>query len=254
MTTTNPTGTSATRVPDAEDPRAAERTERFRQRVAGGCLVLAPLAFAAAELLAPEVTGSSASATYDAFAADRTGAVWATMFGLLSTILFLPALFGLLTPAVRRGSRWGHAALAAAIYGLVMAHAALGGVDLAFWAMTDPTLDRSTMLALLRVIMGNPAVGAPLLIGHYILGLAIVSLGVAMIRSRLFPRWTGYAVVASLVVDMVLGTLPVPGEIADVLSDGLLVAGLGAVGLRMTASSRTVQGLQPAAVQRRAAP
>jgi hypothetical protein len=233
VTTTSPTGSSATKVPDAADPRAAERTERFRQRVAGVCLVLAPLAFAAAELLAPEVTGSSASATYDAFAADRTGSVWATMFGLLSTILFLPALFGLLTPVVRRGSRWGHAALAATIYGLVMAHAALGGVNLAFWAMSDPSLDRSAMLALLRVIMGSPAVGAPLLIGHYIFGLGIVALGVAVIRSRLFPRWTGYAVIASLLVDMVLGTLPVPGEIADVLSDGLLIAGMGAIGLRM---------------------
>ena len=242
MTTINPPGSHTTTGLDrtgAHETDDAGRTLRFRRTVAGTCLVLAPLAFAAAELLAPEVKGSSASATYVAIAADRTGAVWATMFGLLSTILFLPALFGLLTPVVRRGSRWGHAALAATIYGLVMAHAALGGVNLAFWAMTDPSLDRSQMIALLRVIMGTPAVGAPLLIGHYVFGLGIVALGVAMIRSRLFPRWTGYAVVASLVVDMVFGALPVPGEIADVLSDGLLVAGLGAVGLRLLAGRTT---------------
>ncbi|GAA2164197.1 hypothetical protein FHX52_4787 [Humibacillus xanthopallidus] len=98
-TTTTSTTTSATETPSAND---VARADSFRRRVAGLCLVLAPIAFSAAEMLAPE-GGSDAPSVYAGWAAHRTAGLVAAFIGLAATILFLPGFFGLLAPVVGRG-------------------------------------------------------------------------------------------------------------------------------------------------------
>ena len=230
MTTTSPhpaAGGAATATPDD-----AVRVATFRRRVAGGCLVLAPLAFAAAELLGPEGTGT-ARQIFDGWAAHRTAGLVACFAGLAATLLFIPGIFGLVTPLVGRGRRAAHIAVGTILYGLVMAHAALVGVNLVFHAMTDPSLDRNQMVRLGNVLMHEIPVGAPLLLGHYVFAVGLICLGIAIIRSQAHPRWTGVAIIAGLVCDMVLGSLPLPADIGAVVSDALLVAGFATIGVRM---------------------
>lgn len=230
MTTTSPRDTEIPTPPLQQD--AFARVAAYRRRVAGACLVLAPLAFAAAELLAPEGSGTSRQ-ILDAWAAHRTAGLLSCFAGLLATLLFLPGIFGLVSPLVGRGRRAAHIAVGTILYGLVMAHAALVGVNLVFYAMTDPSLDRNQMVRLGDVLMHDVPVGAPLLLGHYVFAIGVVSLAIAIIRSGAHPRWTGIALIAALVSDMVLSSLPLAADIGAVVSGALLVAGFATIGIRM---------------------
>ncbi|MGZ4745213.1 MAG: DUF4386 family protein [Oryzihumus sp.] len=222
-------------------PEAAQRAADIRRRIAGACLVLAPVAFALAEVLAPEGDGT-AQQVLAGWSAHRSAGLAATFCGLVSTMLFIPAIFGLLTPITGRGRRAGHLAAAAMIYGLVMAHAALGGVNLMFYVMTDPSLERSQMLRLGEVLMHQTAVGAPLLLGHLVFSLGVAALGVAIIRSRVFPRWTGVAVLLWLAVDVLAGFVPAPSLAADLLSNAFGIAGLGTIGWWLLSGRTARQG------------
>jgi hypothetical protein len=115
----------------------------------------------------------------------------------------------------------------------VTAHAALTGINLTFWAMSDPSLDRGQMVRLLDILHNTPAVGAPLLIGHYIFALGVVALGIAITRSRIFPHWTGFAVIAAVIVDIVADVLPITHEPGEMLSNLLFITGLVAIGICM---------------------
>jgi hypothetical protein len=235
MTTTS-AASAAVAVP-LQEPGPAAEAGTFRRRVAGACLVLAPLAFSAAELLGPEGNGTSRQ-VLDAWAAHRTPGLLSCFAGLAATLLFLPGVAGMLQPVVGRGRRAGHIAAATILYGLVMAHAALVGVNLVFYTMTDPSLDPGQMVRLGDVLLHEPAVGAPLLFGHYLFSIGIVALGIAVIRSGLYPRWTGIALIVALVTDMALGSAPLPDHIGDVVSEVFLVAGFGAIGLQLLKGRR----------------
>jgi hypothetical protein len=228
-TTTSTTTSATTDPPSASD---VARADSFRRRVAGLCLVLAPIAFSAAEVLAPP-GGNDAPSVYAGWASHRTEGLVAAFIGLAATILFLPGFFGLLGPVVGRGRRVGHIAIGAVLYGLVMAHAALTGVNLAFYGATAPNVDRASALSVMDSLMTNPAVGAPLLLGHYVFTLGVLLVAVAVIRSRQFVRWAGWAVLAAVVSDIVLGSLPVDGLIGDVVSGSLLVMGFAVLGLQL---------------------
>jgi hypothetical protein len=89
------------------------------------------------------------------------------------------------------------------------------------------------MVRLLDILQNTPAVGAPLLLGHYIFALGVVALGIAITRSRMFPRWTGFAVIAAVIVDIFAEGLPLTHEPGEVLSNLLFIAGLATIGIRM---------------------
>lgn len=226
MSTTTPRTEVAA---DSAVDEQTSRTWRRREVIAGLCLIAAPIAFTAAELIAPEADGNSAQ-MLSGFAQNRTGGLLAAAFGLVSTMLFIPAVFGLLTRITARGSRWGHVAVAAIIYGLVTAHAALGGVNLMFYAMTDPTMNRGQMVRLMDVLTNSPVIAAPLLLGHQVFAVGVVALGVAVLRSRRLPRWTGVALILWLVVDVVAEALPTPHLVGPAASDGFGVVGLATMG------------------------
>lgn len=218
--------------PQAVDGRDDAGVAAFRRKATGLCLILAPVAFAAAELLAPE-DGHDGPSTYAAWSTHRGPGLAAAFAGLLATMLFLPGFFGLVGAITSRGRRLAHIALGALVYGLITAHAALVGVNLVFYAATSPRVDRAAAVSVLDGLMSNIAAGAPLLLGHYVFTMGVLLLGVAVLRSGRFPRWTGWAVIAAVVTDVVLGSLPIGGLVSDIVSDGLLIAGFAAIGWRL---------------------
>jgi len=219
-----------------EDTQAAT-TAAFRRKATAVCLVLAPIAFAAAELLAPE-GGNDASTTYAAWSAQRSAGLVSAFAGLVATMLFLPGFFGLVGAIAARGRRVAHIGLGAVVYGLVTAHAALVGVNLVFYSATAPSVDRAAAVQVLDALMNNVAIGAPLLLGHYVFTIGVLLLGVAVLRSHRFPRWTGWGVIAAVLSDVVLGSLPLDRLISDAVSEGLLIAGFGAIGWRLLTSAK----------------
>jgi hypothetical protein len=232
---THPTTTATQGV----EPNSGQTAPQARQRAVGICLIAAPVAFAAAEILAPESTGTSAQ-MLSSFAANRTAGLTAALLGILSVMLFVPGILGMLRPITGRGRRWALTAAAATTYGLVTAHAALGGINIMFYAMTDPSLSRPQMVHLMDVLMNTPAAGLPLLLGHVIFGLGIITLGITVLRSHAFPVWTGAALVLWIVVDMTLGSLSVPRVVGDIGSSSFGVAALATIGW-LTLTRRTAQ-------------
>jgi hypothetical protein len=86
------------------------------------------------------------------------------------------------------------------------------------------------MVRLMDVLMNTPSAGLPLLLGHEVFGLGIVALGIAVIRSRVFPRWTGVALILWLATDAAFGMLPVTHILGDIVSDAFGVAALSTIG------------------------
>ena len=122
------------------------------------------------------------------------GALLATvLLGIGPSMLFLPALRGLLQQVRRRGVGHAHVAAAMIVYAVV-ANAALWGVNLMFWEMARPGLDRTAMAALLDGLQYEK-VGAPLLLGHVMLASGFILLGVGLWRANVAPRWAALLVI-----------------------------------------------------------
>lgn len=204
----------------------------FRRTVAGLCLLLAPALFAAAEILTPQPSGSAA-AQLASFAQHRGQLMVGVLCGLASSMLFVPALFGLLHQIRGRGVVFAHVAAALMIYGLVT-DTALTGVNVMFWVMTKPGMNHAAMVSLLNGLLhGTAALGAPLLAGHYLFAVGVLLLGIAVWRARLTPRWAGILVALFPVTDVVLSPA---GDLASLVSDVIGVVGFGVLGWRTLAA------------------
>lgn len=215
----------------------------FRRVVAGLCLVAAPLLFAAAEILTPQPSGAAA-AQLAAFAPHRDQLLAGVLCGLASSMLFVPALFGLLHRIRDRGVVYAHVAAAMILYGLVTG-AALGGINVMFWVMTKPGMNRGAMVGLLNGLQhGSAALGAPLLAGHYLFALGIVLLGIAAWRAHLVPRWAAILVALFPVADVALSPA---GDVSSLVSDAIGIAGFAALGLRLLATPDREWDTAPAA-------
>jgi len=201
----------------------------FRRVVAGLGLVAAPLLFAVAEIATPQPSGSAA-AQLASFAQHRHLLLVGLLCGLASTMCFVPALFGLLHTIRDRGVVYAHVAAALIIYGLVT-QAALGGINVMFWAMTKPGMNHAAMVNLLNSLEhGSAVAGAPLLAGHYLFAVGVVLLGIAVWRARLAPRWAGILVALFPISDVALSAA---GDISSLISDAIGVVGFAALGSRL---------------------
>jgi uncharacterized protein DUF4386 len=204
----------------------------FRRTVAGLCLVAAPVLFAAAEIATPDSSGSAA-AQLARYAQHRDQLLIGVLCGLASTMLFVPALFGLLQQIRRRGVVYAHIAAVMVVYGLVT-DAALGGVNVMFWVMAGPGMNHGAMVSLLNSLEhGSAALGAPLMAGHYLFALGIILLGVALWRARIAPRWAGILVALFPLSDIALSSA---GDISSLVSDLIGIIGFAALGWRMLSS------------------
>jgi len=203
---------------------------RFRRTVAGCALVLGPVLFAAAELSGPELTGSSAHQVAQ-LAAHRGQQVVSSLLSIATAMVLLIGVLGAVHLVRRRGVVAAHLAAVLSVYGLVAAHAALGGVNLVFAELGTPGLDRTAMVDLYDTVT-HSAIGAPLLLGHFALVVGLLLLGVSLWRAGVGPRWAAVCVVLYPVSDVLLSIVPA-SEVADVVSNGFGIVGLGALGLHV---------------------
>jgi hypothetical protein len=206
----------------------------FRRTTAGLSLLSAPLLFAGSEMLAPDASGGAA-AELTAYAQHRAPLLAGALLGIASSIAFIPALFGLLHRVRGRGVVYGHVGLALMLYGLVTAHSALPGINIVFWEMAKPGMDRSAMISLLDGLQHEPA-GAPLLLGHYLFALGYILLGVALWRANSFPHWAAACVILAPTTDILAGFTPLDSFIGDLISSTFAIVGFAAIGLKLLAS------------------
>jgi hypothetical protein len=72
------------------------KAAKFRQTLAGLCLLLAPLLFAAAELLGPDAPGDAAT-QLAAYAEHRSSLLTSALLSIASSIVFIPHCSGCCT-------------------------------------------------------------------------------------------------------------------------------------------------------------
>jgi hypothetical protein len=203
----------------------------FRRITAGCSLVVGPVLFAGAELLAPEqVDGDRAQLAE--YAAHRGALMTSSFLSIASALVLLAGALGLIHLVRGRGVTFANLAAILIGYGLVAAHAALGGVNLMFAEMARPGLDRTAMVGLLHSVMSDVGLGAPLLAGHYIFVIGLILLAVATWRGRVGPTWASVCVLLFPVSDILLGNLPYP-LVADVISNAFGIVGFATLGLHL---------------------
>jgi hypothetical protein len=207
----------------------------FRRTLGGLCLILAPILFAIAEITYPSSSGNGAQ-QLDAAARNHDVMLADIYFGIASAILFMPAIYALLHVTRKRGVVLGHVAAILTVAGLSLAHLALGGLQLMLWAMAGPGADRQAMASFIDKTQQNPA-ALPLVLGHDLFAFGIIVFGIAVWRSGFGYRWAGPAIAIGVVIDIVGGTIGLPDMLIAILSDGIFVTGLAAVGLKVLLTS-----------------
>jgi hypothetical protein len=207
----------------------------FRRLTAGIALITGPVLFAAAELLAPEQVAGERE-QFAEYAAHRGALFASSFFSIASALVLLAGLLGLVHLVRRRGATYANVAALLLGYGLIAAHAALGGVSLVFAEMVRPGLDRTAMLQLFHRIMHDAGLAAPLLLGHYIFVVGLILLGVATWRGRIGPIWASVCVLLFPISDVLLSNVPNPA-VSDIVSNVFSLVGFGALGLYLLSMS-----------------
>ena len=200
-------------------------SDTFRRLVVGVSLIGAFVALLASELLAPSQGDGNAELL--AAVADHHGAwLGSNVLLLASTILFVPAVFGVLHLVRDRTPRLGHFAAGFGILG------ALGHVGYVTYSIVVYEAARvgarGEMVALLdRLDEGASVILLPLILSF---AVSVLLLGIALYRARIAPRWVMLAVIAAVVIEI---GAPGTSIALAAVKQGLGAAAFGYVGVRV---------------------
>ena len=212
----------------------------FRRTLAGLCLIAAPLAILASEVSLHLVTPKNPLDTGQQLAiiAENPG-TWqlAILLGLLAAILFVPAILGMVHLLRGRGVVLGHIGGGLAligVLGLAGHQALLSAFGEIAKAGTALGLDQGLMVKVTER-MEDSVIGAIIVLLMWLLGLffGLILLSIGLYRARFVPIW----VVACPILALVSAFLPFTSDVPKLISVGFLIAGLGAIGLKVLALS-----------------
>ncbi|MDQ3251056.1 MAG: hypothetical protein ACR2FR_05100 [Rubrobacter sp.] len=199
--------------------------ENFRRTLAGLCLIGAPLVL----LVAMIVHGGGGDAGLVKTMAESPGRLQAAnLLIMFSSVLFVPALVGLLGLVRGRGVVLAHIGVALAIVG-VMGHAVWAGFQIVLLGLVQSGAVNSARMS--ELISGGPPnagfviVMLAFMIGFF-LGLLFVAGG--LWRSGAVPVWAAVCIFLVPFADFVPG-----GAIVSILGPILCLIGFGAAGLKL---------------------
>ncbi len=200
--------------------------DNFRRTLAGVCLILAPLVLALALLVHP----GQGEAGFVQTMADSPGRVEAaSLLVILSSVLFVPALVGILRLMGGRGTVLGLVGVGLALIG-VIGHAVWAGFDIVLVWMANSEIDRAQLSA---AVDGGPpsGIGFTLILLMFMAGffLGLIFLAVGLWRSGAVPRWAA----ALIAVGPLFEFLPVDNEAVFMTGVALFVVGFGVIGLNL---------------------
>src|SRR5947209_20138814 len=137
----------------------------FRKTVAGWCMIAAPLFLLASQIVSPKLkTDEAAQIAVVVDHADR----WyiASLLGLVSIVLAVPAVLGLMHMLRERRVAYGHAGGGLALLGLL---AAMGGtaIGMVVWQMAAGGADTAQMAALLDRVNTTAGTFVPFYAGPF---------------------------------------------------------------------------------------
>lgn len=195
----------------------------FRRTVAGLCLIAAPLALGLALLLHP---GEGEAGVVQSIA-DNPGLIEAaSLLIILSSVLFVPALMGILSLVRGRGVALVHIGVGLMLIG-VIGHAVWTTFQLVMAALLQSNLGQSQLAAAVEG-GGPPPIGLMvalvMFLGGFFLGLLVLAAG--LWRSHTVPKWVAVGLVLVAAGDFIPG-----GKVVTAVGIALTVACFGAIGL-----------------------
>ena len=204
------------------------KTERFRRWVAGVSLIGFAVMLVAQDVVGPR-TPDDPAGQYAAVAADRGGMVASSIFLLVSSILLVPAVFGILHLLRERGVTLGHIGGALAIIG------ALGHVGVMTWQLVLVEItkvgDRDAMYALIDRLDNSTIVAVIVFPMILAFALGLLLLAIALWRARFVQGWAAILVVAAVALD--IGAPDGAPAAVSIAKQLLAFAAFAYVGLRM---------------------
>jgi hypothetical protein len=150
------------------------------------------------EFIVDPANSDKAGKIYAAASAHHGRMVAAAAFLLVSSLLIVPAVFGLARLMRERGKGLGIAARVLAVMG-AMGHAALATTYLVWAELPSPHADPAQMVAAIDRVVNSSSLGIlfPLIIAF---PLALVVFFIGTVRARIAPRWLLVPVLAAPVV------------------------------------------------------
>lgn len=210
--------------------RNADGVGSFHRTVAGLCLILAPLVLAIAQPINP----GEGDAGWVQAMADMPGRIQAaSLLVILSSLLFVPALIGLLRLVRQRGSVLGHVGVGLMLIG-VIGHAVWAGFEIVLVWMATSEIDRAQLSAVVND--GAPSsIGFTVVLLMFLAGffLGAIVLAAGLWRSGAVPRWAAACIAAFPLSEFIpIGNESIQ-ESVFMIGLTLMVIGFGAIGLKL---------------------
>ena len=206
------------------------RNRNTARKLAGACLIAAPLALTAATALAPWFVADVGD-LLAALAANQSALLAADLLVVLAVVLLIPASLGILRALRNRIPRLAPVAVGMFLVGWLFV---LGPVmvDRIQLQLALSGMPRDEAVALVRSLETDA--GISVIFGVFIIGhtLGAILLGIALARARFVPIWA----VASIMIAAVLHPIARVGlgsKWLDVVAFALLALGLAVVGVRV---------------------
>jgi hypothetical protein len=201
----------------------------FRRTVAGLCLIAAPVVAGLALLVHP---GEGDAGLVGSIAANPGRVEVASLLIILSTVLFVPALMGVLNLVRGRGVTLVHIGVGLMLIG-VIGHAVWTTFQIVMVALVQSDINQSQLAA---AVEGEGPIPVGLMVGlvMFMAGFfgGILVLAAGLWRSRVVPRWIPMLLLLSFFTDFMPG-----GKIGPLLGAAVAVVCLGSIGLKLLGMS-----------------
>jgi hypothetical protein len=204
---------------------------RFARTAIGGSMIGAAVLMLAASIVTPAIKSQEA-AQLAVIAQHPTRYYLFTLLILGSSILFVPALIGLMRMSAERSPALSNVGGALSLLGAMVA---IGDStsQLVIWQMGARGADRTQMAALLHRYDNVAGSALVFTIGGLAIVVGIVLLAVALYRSDAAPAWVAGGLVAGIVLNILGLSIPSIGVL--IFSSLVLLAALGWTGRKLLA-------------------
>ena len=196
---------------------------RISHAVSVASIVLAPVCGLVAAAATPELVSSSTRAQLVAIAHHQDRFYVYSLFILLSSLFFVPAIAGVARLMPESRPAWTEVAYVITQVSMLVA---LGdaATEMVWWQAASPDASLSQMTALSDRLDGAPGYGLVYSVGGLCGVIGTALLAAALIRTRTAPAWAAFALPVGFVVNIV--GFSIPSHAMLVASYVVLTAGL----------------------------
>ncbi len=175
-------------------------SRNFTRTLAAISLLVTPILLLLGAIIGPDL-GDNTTEELANIADNEAAYVISGLLFLIGPLVFVPGMLGVIRLMRRRGVTLGQVGAALIMFGALLIIAFYGWGAVEYVAATEEGLNRPEMAALFDAAEDS-ALGIPIWVGGFILGLALGSilLAIALWRNQVVPVWSPIALVASTVL------------------------------------------------------